>query len=579
MEIMAGQGKTPDRVLNEFHRYKRAENSRRKGAFGLNFDTDEGRRFSEQIHILRGLKGQCHIKELALLTQEVHFPEELSDEQLLYYYSRRCFFARQEVREGEEFYARLYLLELANELHHSEAADALSAIFLLWDAMNQFATDPEYLLRLCISFLIVHPDMAEEIRKGLIERDLYWRYDLIGEIRLGRFQRAGLFVKRYSRLLKPEEISGDKPFIKATWLAMPEVFSCLDRSFGDKAEHLFRRFLTVGDETSTEVEILPVRRRALEQRRRILLSDTCYLDSRPAYGSAHKERWVKTEWILKEGARDLLYIIHLYAESFVREHYQAPRRKRTAARFLKKKYLRTGDDPSIIIAMKEVMRDSRFEQAVQEGVAMYMKSHPAPTKTGAVSRTGHAKLLYQMDHAKPDVAAAIDYDRFRQAKSDAESVLHMLHSEEINYNKTALEDELQMEKTAPDKLQVKKTTPDKLRTEVIRPGKELSSDNPISGDNAIRSQTETEGEKDALLENKEKSVLFSPEESRYLTLLLSAQREGAAEFLKRNGLSVNLVMKNINKKALELWEDILLVKKGTSVEVAEDYSEELRGIL
>ena len=48
--------KTPEMVLDDFKRYIRSENSRRKGAFGLNFDTDEGRRFVEQIQKLKDLE-------------------------------------------------------------------------------------------------------------------------------------------------------------------------------------------------------------------------------------------------------------------------------------------------------------------------------------------------------------------------------------------------------------------------------------------------------------------------------------------------------------------------------------------
>lgn len=460
---MAGQNKTPEIILDEFKRYIRAENSRRRGGFGFNFDTDEGKRFVDQIRMLDlKLSGLTLSEpELIPLEREVHYPEELTEEQLLYYCSRRPCFAAGVIRQGEKYYAGLYLLELANELHHSSAKDALGEIFAFWDRMNQSGSDgpgttgfrqsaaltgspsdpscvnesdEEYLRRLCLSFLTAHYDMAEEIRKGLVERDLYWKYDLIGEIRQGRFSRAGLFVKKYARLLKKEEISGDKAYVDATWKAMPEVFASLDSTFGDKTGHLFRKFLTAGEETGTRMELLPVRRRVLGAKRRIALADTCYLDSRPSYGSAHKEQWVRTEWSLKEGARDFLYVIHLYTESFVREYYRAPRRKRTADRFLKKKYLRTGDEKSVIFAMKEILKDERFERAIGQGVSEYMKRHPVLENKKSLSKKDHDLLLYQMDHEGSDTDGKIDYERFKKAKSDADSVLHLLHHDEIDYN-------------------------------------------------------------------------------------------------------------------------------------------------
>ena len=434
---------SPDRILDEFHRYRRADQTRRKGAFGLNFDQDEGRRFTEQIQMLKGLESfylKADSPKEADLSSEVLFPEELNDDQILYYSFCKTLFARGEVKDGQEYYGRIYLLELANGLVRPDSREALEAVFVFWDALGGIVSDREshedYLLRLSLSFLIAHSDMAAEVRRGLIDRDLYWRYDLIGEIRQGRFQRAGLFVKRYARLLKPEEINGDKPFIHAVWEAMPAVFSRLDETFGDQAGHLFRRFLTAGEETSSGIDILPVYRRAVGSKRRIPLSDTCYLDSHPSYGSVRRDSWVRTEWVLKEGAQDFLYVIHLYAESFMREYYRAPKRKRTAERFLKKKYARTGDDRRIIEAMKEVMRDDRFERAIGEGVAAYIGTHPvapAPVKVQKTRKERQAELIYQMDHEKVEIPSSIDYERVRQARSDAEKVLSMLHDGEIDY--------------------------------------------------------------------------------------------------------------------------------------------------
>lgn len=436
--------KTPEMVLDDFKRYIRSENSRRKGAFGLNFDTDEGRRFVEQIQKLKDLENlQTGTGNLPVpLSQEVLFPEELSDQQILYYFSRRPYFAEGILQAGEEFYGRLYMLELANELHHSSPGEALLAVYGFYDALEGICShpgNPDYLLRLSMSVLIAHSELAEEIREGLIKRDLYWQYDLVGEIRQGRFMRAGLFVKKYARLLKQEEIDGEKPFIKATWEAMPFVFSSLDETFGDNSGHLFRRFLTAGEESSRTIELLPVRRRAFGLKRRISLSDTCYLDSHPSYGSIHKEEWVRTEWVLREGAGDFLYLIHLYTESYVREYFKAPKRKRTAARFLKKKYARTGDDRDVIRAMKEVMKDDRFEEAIGSGVAACISRHPRPDMAGGskkkTKKERQAELIYQMDHEQPAAYSGIDYERLKQAKSDAESVLSMLHNEEIDYNK------------------------------------------------------------------------------------------------------------------------------------------------
>ena len=545
---MAEQGKNLQNILNDFYRYKRAENSRRFGAFGLNFDTDEGRRFADQIHMLKGLNeffiGETSrdIKPVSL-QKEIHFPEELSEEQLLYYFSRRPSYAVNDVRKNEEYYARLYLLELANEIHHPGPDEALKEVFTFWDSMQE-VSDPEkdtdsgqeYLRRLCLSFLIAHSDMADAVRKGLIDRDLYWKYDLIGEIRQGRFARAGLFVKKYARLLKPEEISGDKPYVEAAWQAMPKVFFCLDQTFGDNTGHLFRRFLSAGEETSTEIEILPVRRRALGQKRRIPLADTCYLDSRPSYGSVHKERWVRTEWTLKEGAQDFLYLIHLYTESYAREHFMAPKRKRTADRFLKKKYLRTGDDPAVIRGMKEVMRDERFAQAISEGVSLYMAEHPAPVKERGGSRKRHAQLLYQMDHENPGQVSRIDYDRFRKAKTDADSVLNMLHQEEIDYaGKSDLENDI---------------------NDSVKTGAEPVRDVPAGGE-----------------------TLFSPEEKRLLLYLTKGDQREGEEYINSLGLSVSLMIKQINQKALDLWEDVLLERRGSNIHLVEDYIDELRSML
>ncbi|MBQ9156812.1 MAG: hypothetical protein IJ137_08525 [Eubacterium sp.] len=575
--------KTPEQILNEFHRYVRAENSKRRGAFGLNFDRDESRRFIEEVQLLQGLAdyGQSEAQSLVPLNTEARYLDELTDEQLLYYHARKPLFAQDEPGPGEEFYGRLYLLELANGLHHNTDGEALSAMFRFYDAMKLIGTDDDYMLRLTTSFLIAHPEMAPEIQKGLIERDLYWKYDLIGEIRQGRFSRAGMFVKKYARKLKPEELDEEKPYIRATWQALPEVFAHLDQAFGDNTGHLFRRFLTAGEETSTQVDILPVRRRALGQKRRIALSDTCFLDSRLTYGGARKEIWVRTEWVLKEGAQDFLNVIHLYAESFMREHYGIRKKKRTAAAFLKKKYLYTGDDPAVIQAMKDVIRDERFEESIGAGVAEYIGRHPVAVVREGLSAHNHKKLLDRMDHDQTDRQIRrmeVDYERFKQAKSDAESVLSMLHHEEIDYGG--------IESQETDLGHINVTVDRKLESRSEHEAKPGTMADVQISEKAGDSYLTEEGDKETRPVNPESNVnqerpdiSFTLDETRYLTFLLKREPEKAAQYLSLSGLSPNLIMKHINEKALALWDDVLLERDGTEIGLIEDYEEDLKRIL
>lgn len=494
--------------IEEFYLFSTREMNRRNNAFGFNFETREGRRFVEEMRKLKPLEAYISGKmnfsggsfgkespgkentgrgrSFAKLEQGVHFPSELNEEQLITYLWIKQDFQKGIVDKSEAIpYLKLYMLEVANDMEKRTPEGALQEIFEAydlgkeclaknsdgqggWDLLNLLNLWEDYLLLLCQSFLVAHSQTASLMKNKLIERDLAWKMDPLGEILDGRFGHSDDFLREYvlwqkeqlrKGKMKKGQIYKEQIYVEAGIDTMPYVFSALAEMWEESSEkfwgnsleagagnNIFSKILIPGREKSQEMELLPVAKTTMGKKRKIPYSDTCYLTEKATYFSQKNGQWFLVEGELFEGARDFLLLIQRYSESFLREIFGGPARKRTAAAFLKKKYARTGDDPRAIKKMKELLQNLKWEMAIARGVKTALVENPyigerllrfqqEKRRSRMTPKEREKKKLEAMDHENvtTDPIQTIDHQKFHRAKNDADQVLSLLHEGEIAY--------------------------------------------------------------------------------------------------------------------------------------------------
>lgn len=444
------------KTLYDFRIYVEREKNKRRGAFFFNFAPDEGLLFQEEIACLREIVGRGSYP-YAALTKEVTFPHELSDEQIYCYFSLIPGFIDGEVEKRDVHYAKLYLLEIANLLHHSDPSEALKSMFRFRDELHLSADIREFFSRLCDSFLVAWPDTAMEMKIYQRARGLLPYRDPWEEIRNGIFDGAAMYVKNNARLLKENDLSGEKPFQVHAWNAMPDVFYELDdlgRTGRGRYDVSFRQLVTAGKEERMYLDLLPVKGIQAQRKDRIPIGDDLVYLKEKGYGRA--DRWFRQKWNLYDSSGDFLYLVYLYTESYMREYLRGPKRARSAARILKKNYRRNDDLPRNIRGMKAMIQDEEFTLAIDRGVKSYLGAHPEiredmeaaqaekkrsqsrkrsedSRRRREEAREQQKKQIYEMDHEQLS-KDKIDKERLAQAKKEMDHLSGMLHEGNLDYD-------------------------------------------------------------------------------------------------------------------------------------------------
>ena len=473
-------------TLQDFRRYVEREQNKRRGAFFYNFEPDEGALFVDEMRYLtEDMDWNPEVSHAFMsspnLDHTVRLPDQLTDDQLIRYLELRADFLRGDFRREDEYYGRLYLLELAQT--------NIPAMFRFWDIMREEVRDKSYMIELCESCLIAHPEDALQLQAYQRARGLLPGQNVWEEIRSGNYDRATLYVREQARLLKQEEMYGEQNYRLHAWRAMPEIFYTLeesDRFHGyvrdiqansvgnlrqkdsepkdlthsniserdkgkNRREIPFRELISAGKEKRIYLNLWPVQGIQTQSRDQIRSGDGITYYKEKAYGQAH--RWYRQEWQLYASTGDLLYAIYVYAESYMRERFGGPGRSRSMTRILKKNYRRSEDPPRQIRAMKALLQDSTFDKAIETGVENYLTDHPQilqdwqrsqreqkerKKRTQAVRRAASGRkkreevksrqkqIIYDMDHEQPDLSRKIDKDRLKQARKDMDSILGML---------------------------------------------------------------------------------------------------------------------------------------------------------
>lgn len=451
-------------ALESFYRRSAQERNRRQNAFGFHFDTEENRRFSDEMNFLKSVefaflslsnlllengKIQEFVtaleKEIVLIpiTKESVYFSDLKKGEILWYLLRKNAFLDGEGDAGDLYALELYLLELANLSGGIQPEQALEQMVKQFQSGKKYGVDQnrleDFFLRICQSFLISNPQLVRKMKQELLSCGLYWKWDLAGSILEGKYEHAADFVRKHAKGLKEEEWKAEKDFQKAAWSALPIVFVNIEKTFSEKERRekgLFDQILTIGNESKRDIDLLPVCRRRMGQKRRVLLSETAAFDYKMNYGKQAEECWLLSEAEFCDGAREFLTIIYRYTESFLREAYGAAKRKRSADRFLKKKFARSEEHPRVIRSMKVVLMDSRFENAILQGVREYLSEHPAMKKPVAQKETAREKAkkkLDAMDHEEVGRRTGIDVEAFRKVRKEADQIMSLFQDGTIDY--------------------------------------------------------------------------------------------------------------------------------------------------
>lgn len=540
---------TPETRIQSFRRFviKEKNNYRRMdyNPYHTNWPLMDSERFLKEANYLKDFEVDynTHVK----LTKEIDYLEDMSDEQILCYYTLVREFHQNIIGRINVFYAKYYVLELANLVYQPNPVKACQRIFEFWDALvaaKKRTYEDAYLKNICDLFIIAHPEVitfvVEELRKrGCIQFDR----TIYDEIKVGDYRHAKEFVRFNARLLKEEELLENEDYIRSAWSALPYVFAQLSKQYPSK-ESSFEQVILKGWYERYSVKVLPMKDYVSRNYSNRIINAYEFYEWTP-----YLNAWGKKMYVLEESVQDLLNLIYAYTESYLREAYGAKsKRKRSSARVLNKKYTNSRDDVRNLSRIKKFLQEEVFSSAIADGIKDYVAAEKIqfPQKE---SKKTYVDQLYEMDHAKvlPNLVQ-IDVDKLHQARVDADTVVTLLHQGEIDYD-------------APN--QGKTTVVENvIHTLTVSVEKESTS-----------TKQEREGIKTE--ESKESLPEFTKEEASYLRCLLKEDRQGQNEVLRQLQIPENIMIKQINQKALELFSDVLIEKDSEGVYLVEDYTEEL----
>lgn len=526
------------RALREFRQFVEREKNKRKGAFFFTFTADEGVIFMEEYKYLQ--KIFPHPEEMVCpfvpLQKQVLFYDEMTDGQILAYFSMISFLQAVSVPgyiENEEdlnlqrylYYSGFYMLEVANMIHDTSAAIALHRITSIYDIFYSYvevkdrSAYQKYMIALLDSFMIAHPEVKEAVltfyrRKGISLYQNTWE-----EIRERNFDYASDYVRTFARQLKEKDRTGEKEYVKHAWYALKNVFEELSERLPG-----FLDLITAGYFQNIVLDILPVIGIQNADLKQLQVTSGTAVRRIKAYGGP--DQWVRERWIPYEGTGDYLSVIYIYTESFIREKIGAPKRGRSASKVLKKKYARSNDPIKNIMTMKRQLESDDFVKAIERGVDRYLMAHPQAIQK---KKKNQKNLLADMDYEKPENKITLDPDKLRQAKRDMNTVIGLLHEEEIDYH----------------------------RDEILT-GEEAESKTEAT-DKSINEQS-----------------LLNEVEKAFLKYIFTGNEKEAGLLLQRTSLSERILMKQINEKAIEEIDDVILENRCGKIVCIEDYLDEIR---
>lgn len=513
---------TPERKVEAFRRYVIKLKTRKWGRNSRHYDyyKVDLSFFREEAFYMKDLdaKHDTHVR----ISREIRCLEEMSDEQILCYYTLVKDFRKNVIDRANMLYVKYYILELANLIYHDTPKEAFDAMLALWDVLSRDRKADngmtEYFYAVCRLFMIAHTEMAKEMILLLEEKSgRDWSGRGFLKIEKGDYQEADQYILQNARLLKEEEIYSRENYIEHTWKAMPYVFRALEEEL--KTYH-FRHVILNGFYASAYIPNYPMSDESTGDKKTVRVSRYMYFERQ-----SYSDYWRYWYYILRESVQDLLNLIHLYTESYMREYFLVQKkRKRSPLRILNKAYMGGADRMQDVEVLKAMVADERFESAIQQGVLAYLAESrtelPQPEKKPAASpKTGES-----MDYGNRAFSAAIDRERLKKAREDARSVLGMLQEGEIDYEGPEEPAEDAGQTDAPKQI----------------PG----------------------------------TPVWTREEKDYIGFLYREAYEQAGTYLKEVKMPENRMVKGINEKALVLLGDILLEKEDGTVRILEEYREE-----
>lgn len=514
---------TPERRVEAFRRFvirlKQQKSFGRELSSRDYFQVDTAL-FREEALYMKGLDAECDTG--VRLTKEIRCLEEMTDEQILCYYTLVKRFRNNVMERVSMAYARYYMLEVVNLIYQDTPGEACRTLFAFWDALNAGKkVSPEcteYFYQLCQLFMLAYEELmpgivAElELRSG---RD--WSGKTLEQIARGDYRCAAQFVLQYGRLLKKEDICSEAADIRHTREALPFVFARLEERFPDSD---FRNAVLNGFYAAMYIGDYPVLGGIRRGRQTVSLSEYRYYEYQE-----YSDYWRYQYFVLRESVQDFLNVVRQYTHSCVRSVLKLGAGKCSAVRFLKKSYEHGADRPADVAHLKKMVEDERFEAAVKEGVLLCLEELGVPIPERK-RRERRKKVSEEIDYGCPVRQAPVDPERLRQARADADSVLDMLSEGEIDYaGGTEPAPEVPAPLAAPD------------------PGEE------------------PDGE-------------WTPDERHYFGLVREGKAEEASQYLLALQMPEQVMMKRINEKALEMLGDILLERRGRAVCILEDYEAE-----
>lgn len=538
---------TPERKVEAFRRFviklKQQKSYGRNLSYRDYFQVDVTL-FREEALYMKDLDAEAdpHIR----LNKEVRCLEEMTDEQILCYYTLVKHFRRNELERASMAYARYYMLEVANLIYQETPREAYEVLFSFWDILNgkkkAGAECTEYFYQICQLFMLAHqelmPDMVRELerRSG---RD--WSGQVFAQVKQGDYREAAKFVQQNARLLKAEELQSDAEYVRYIWEAMPYVFEKLEEKLQN---YDFRYVVMNGFYAYVYIGDYPVKHASGDKRKQVNLSEYVYYEYQE-----YSDYWRFRYYVLRESVQDLLNAIYQYTRSCIRQYLKLSCGKCSASRLQRKSYMGGAERPQDVRHLKAMAADPQFEAAVREGVLTFLqeKGIPAPERK---KRKYVRRVQTDMDYGEAG-AAVVDLQKLKKAREDADLVLNMLSEGEIVYAETDLQES---DAGVPSF----ESETERTLGECAEPGKNA----PLSG--------ETSGASD---------ICWEPEEQNYLRLLRTGNREAAAEYLRTLRIPDSVMSRRINEKALEALGDVLLEREGGTLRILDGYEEEVDRIL
>ena len=513
---------TPERKVEAFRRYviklkrQRSLNAElREPAYAR---TDI-RLFREEALYMKGL--QAERPKPVKLTKIVRCLEEMTDEQILYYYTLVGQFKEQKAEMEDLNYAAYYLLEVANLIYQDSPLEACEVLFSFWDRLCEKAKPKEkfqeYFTVICRLFMLSNPEVLMLVVDSLEKctgKDFSGR--LYEAIERGDYREAARYVRQNARLLKVDKLCSAQNYVTYTWRAMPYIFQSLEDSF---AEYDFRHMILNGFYGSMYLGEYPVLYGKEKPAKRVQVSDYMYYEYQD-----FSDYWKFWYYILRESAQDLLCILYYCTESCVRKAIKAPNRVFSVNKLINKNYPIGIDHPKNVEKIKGMLRDPRFQKAIEEGVQRFFTAEQIVLP----KKKSQAKNVPDLDYERVEVPESIDPKRLKKARSDAKSVLGMLSEGELNY--------------------------ESLRScEIIH-----------------KKETEAKPAQDEE---------WKQEERQYLRYLREGKKEEAEHFLSVCRIPEPVMIKRINEKALQLMGDLLLEKEAGVLKIIEDYEADVDQIV